>query len=187
MKRIIRSAIIFWGIVAIFPLIYIVYSLFLNSNIYANFFGVGDGEAYALAWLDENINGFHDINEPPLANVCVWFGYRPDSEIEDCGLEDYQVTDANGQWVEFLAGSECNEIYIFAAIPDGYQPITDLARKGCYAEFGFVQKNVKVAHRILTIDEFARREITKIWLQNVTVGLLIFVVAFWGTKWLEKV
>lgn len=186
MKRIIRSVIIFWGIVAVFPLFYVVYSLFLNSDTYATLFGIGDGGAYALVWLDENANGFHDRNEPPLANVCVWSRRRPDTKIEDCKFENDHVTDENGAWGEFLAGSECNEVYIFVAIPDGYKPITDLARKGCYAEFGFVEEHVNITRKVLTIDEFTQREITKLWIRNAAMGLFIVATAFLGTKWLEK-
>ena len=95
MKRIIRSVIIFWGIVAIFPLIYIVYSLFLYSDIYADLFGISDGGAYVFTWLDKNANGLREENEPPLINVCVWYRYRPDSQIENCGFDGYQLTDKN--------------------------------------------------------------------------------------------
>lgn len=181
MKRIIRSVIIFWGIVAIFPFIYVLYPLIRD-----NLSGAGDGGSDVLTWLDENANGLREENEPPLANVCVWSGYRSDSQIEDCIFEGYRVTDTNGEWGEFLAGSACDEVYIFAASPDGYRPTTDLARKGCRADFGFVQENVKVSRKVLTIDEFAQREIRKAWIRNVTVGLFIFATAFMGTRWLGK-
>ncbi len=186
MKHFVRSVIIFWGIVAIFPLISLGYSLFLNSDIYADLFGIGDGGAYVLTWLDENANGLREENEPPLANVCVWFRYRPESQIENCEYEGYRRTDDNGKWGEFLAGSQCDEIYIFAAAPDGFQPTTDLAYRGCDADFGFVKESVKISRKVFTIDEFTRREITKVWIRNGIVGLFVFVVALLGTKWLEK-
>ncbi|MEP7136281.1 MAG: hypothetical protein ABI904_15240 [Chloroflexota bacterium] len=186
MRRIIRFAIIFWGIVAIFPLLYVVFFLFLNSDIHANLFGVGDGGAYVSAWLDKNANGVREDNEPPLANVCVWYGYRPDSVIADCKFSDHQVTDKNGQWGEFLAGADCDMIYIFANPPSGYRPTTDLASKGCDAGFGFIQENVQVTQKVQTISEFAHREITIAWIRNIAIGLFIFVAALLGTVWLEK-
>lgn len=120
MKRIIRFIIIFWGIIAIFISIYAFYPQLQNSLI-----GIGDGGAYVSTWVDENANGVRDENELPLAHVCVWSGYRPDSQIEDCSFRDHHVTNENGQWGEFLTGSSCDTIYIFAVAPDGYQPTTN--------------------------------------------------------------
>lgn len=162
----------------------LIYSLYPYLKEYL--FGIGDGGAYVSAWVDKNADGLREENEPPLANVCVWYGYRPDSQIEDCGFEGDRVTDKNGEWGEFLAGTSCDNIYIFAAVPAGYQPTTDLAKKGCFASFGFVEEGVAVSHNVLTIDEFAQKENARIWIQNIIAGLFVLTIAFLGTKWLEN-
>ena len=190
MKKIIRSIIIFWGIVAIFPLCYLVYDFFTVGEGSYWIFGARDGQTSVTAWLDKNANGSKDTNEPPLSGVCIWAGYRPDSVIQEysdpCNFSDSAVTDEQGNWDKFLPGGSCDNFYVFAKSPDGYQPTTDLTSNGCSAQFGFVENGVTVSHKVLSINDFARQRTTVLWITRIGVGLFIVVVAGFGTFWLEK-
>lgn len=66
------------------------------------------------------------------------------------------------------------------------QQLTDLAGKGCSINFGFVEENVKVPRKVLSIAEFAQREITRIWIRNIVAWLFVLTIAFMGARWLEK-
>jgi hypothetical protein len=189
-KRIIRSSIVFWGIITLFPLFYILYQTAIHSDFYHSIFGISDGVARVTAWLDSNANGIRDQGEPPLPGVCIWYGYRPDSKIQDyadpCQFEDHDATDEQGQWGLFLPGGSCDIVYVFAKPPTGFQPTTDLASNGCSAQFGFVQEGIPVSHKVLSIGEFARRQIATTWAKRIGVGLFILAIASIGTIWLER-
>jgi len=190
MKKVIRSVVIFWGIVALFLPCYLMYSFFTIGEGSYWIFGARDGQASVTAWLDKNANGVKDTGEPPLSGICIWYGYRPDSVIQDysdpCKFSDYAVTDEQGNWGKFLPGGSCDTIYVFAKTPDGYQPTTNLASDGCSAQFGFVKNGVTVSQKILSINDFARHKITMLWVTRICVGLFIIAVAGFGTFWLEK-
>lgn len=190
MKKAIRSVIIYWGIVAIFPLCYLVYAFFTVGEGSYWIFGLGDDVASVTAWQDKNANGIKDDDESPFPGVCIWYGYRPDSVIQNhsdpCQFSDNGVTDEQGNWGQFLPGGNCEDIYVFAKPPNGYQPTTDLASNGCSAQFGFVENGVEVSHTVLSIDDFARRKITILWVNRIGIGLFIVAVASFGTFWLEK-
>lgn len=189
-KKVIRSVIIFWGIIAIFPLCYFIYTFFTNGEGSYWIFGARDGQATVSAWLDKNANGLREQNEPSFPGVCIWSGYRPDSVIQDytypCKFSDYDVTDKQGLWGKFLPGGNCDIFYVFAKAPDGYQPTTDLASNGCSAQFGFVENSATVSHKVLSIKEFSRRQITDLWIKRIGIGLFALVIASVGTFWLEK-
>jgi hypothetical protein len=190
MKKAIRSVIIFWGIVALFPLCYLIYIFFTVGEGSYWVFGARDGQASVTAWLDKDANGIKETDEPPLSGVCIWTGYRPDSIIQNysdpCKFSDSAVTDEQGNWGEFLPGGSCDSIYVFAKAPEGYQPTTDLASNGCSAKFGFVENDVTVSRKVLSIDDFARRKITMLWITRIGIGLFTVAVAGFGTYWLEK-
>jgi hypothetical protein len=190
MKKVIRSVIIFWGIVAIFPLCYLFYAFFTEGEGSYWIFGARDGLASVTAWQDKNANGIKNDDEPPFPGVCIWYGYRPDSVIQNhsdpCQFLNDGVTDEQGNWGQFLPAGNCEDVYVFAEAPDGYQPTTDLASNSCSAQFGFVENSVTVSRKILSIDDFARRKITTLWVTRTGIGLFIVAVAGFGTFWLEK-
>jgi hypothetical protein len=190
MRKALRSIIIFWGIVAIFPLISFVYDYFTEGEGAYRFFAVGDGQASIIAWYDRNANGIREDGEGPFPGVCIWTGYRPDIDhpnfVDPCISYSNDVTDEQGKWGRFLPGGSCENYYVFAKAPDGYQPTTDLASNGCSAQFGFVENDATVSHKVLSIDEFTRRKIATLWLTRIAVGLFIVAVAVFGTLWLEK-
>ncbi len=103
MKKVIRSIVIFWGIVSIFLLCYLIYNFFTEGEGSYWIFGARDGQARVITWLDKNANGIKDTGEPPLPGVCIWSGFRPVSIIQNysdpCKFSDSAVTDeqANGE------------------------------------------------------------------------------------------
>jgi hypothetical protein len=187
MRKALRTIIIFWGIVAIFPLINYVYDYFTEGDGAYRFFPVGDGQASIIAWYDRNANGIREDGEVPFPGVCIWTGYRPDIDhpnlVDPCVSYANDVTDEQGQWGRYLPGGSCENYYVFAQAPDGYQPTTDLATNGCSAEFGF---EATVSHKVLSIDEFTRRKATILWVTRIALGLFIVAFAGFGTYWLEK-
>jgi hypothetical protein len=189
-KKVIRSIVIFWGIIAIFPLCYFIYAFFTVGQGSYWIFGARDGQASVSAWLDKNANGIREQNEHPLPGICIWSGYRPDSVIRDysdpCQFSDYAVTDEQGIWEKFLPNGSCDTFYVFAKAPDGFQPTTDLASNSCSAQFGFVENSISVSHKVLSINDFARRQITILWVKRIGIGLFMLVIASIGTFWLEK-
>jgi hypothetical protein len=189
-KKVIRSVVIFWGIIALFPLCYLIYILFTDGEGSYWFFGARDGQASVITWLDKNANGIREQNEPPMPGVCIWSGYGTDSIIQNysdpCKFSYNAFTDEHGLWGQFLPGGSCDTFYVFAKAPDGYQPTTDLASDSCSAEFGFVENNVSVSHKVLSINDFARRQFTILWVKRIGTGLFILAIAIIGTFWLEK-
>lgn len=158
------------------------------------FLPVGDGIASVQTYLDIDANGIQDGNEPSLAGVCVWYLNRPISLLQDYGSNSCKVgeynsglTNQQGLWSsDFLPGSPCDAIHIFASVPEGYKPTTDLATQGCTAKFGFVQNKISVSQKVLTIDEFDRREIMNRWGKDIFIGMFILFVAMINDFVLEK-
>jgi hypothetical protein len=140
------SAILFFG----FLILYTIIPSF-------HFGPMVDSKAFIEAYIDENANGIKDKDELPLANVCVDGGpfsvnLRDNSSIEEwisftCSTL-HNVTDTKGEWGDFKAGSKCSDLILYAVVPEGYQPTTDLVAIGCHSQFGFIpagsisQKNV---------------------------------------------
>ncbi len=190
MKKVIRSVIIFWGIAAILPLCYLIYLFFATGEGSYWIFGARDGQASAVTWSDNNANGIQDAGEKPLANVCIWSGYSPDSgirEVSDPCEKDYQeTTDEQGQWSLFLPGGSCDEFFVFVRAPEGYQATTDLASNGCDARFGFAPDKVEVKQGILSVEQFVQQQITILWVKRIAIGLIILLVSIFGTIWLQK-
>jgi hypothetical protein len=181
-KRILRFIITVWGIIALFPLGSILYAQY---DLYHG--PLADSNVVMVTWLDRNANGVHEEGEPPLANVCVGFLYRPNDLLDYARSQhcDFQ-TDETGTWSEFMAGEDCSGgIYVYALPPQGYQPTTDMARESCEGEFGFVEKDAKVTQHIVTAEDFARREVRNTWIWNLLVGSFIFLIALTITMWLE--
>jgi len=98
MKRIIRSVIIFWGIVSLFPLFYLLYTAFES-----NFLPHADASVSIMTWLDIDADGFHEEGEPHLASICVGYLYSANTlpdyyQSNSCQFQDYKVTDETGGW-----------------------------------------------------------------------------------------
>ena len=189
-KKVIRSAIIFWGIITLFPLCYLIYVFFTDGEGSYWIFGARDGQASVSVWLDKNANGIRDQNEPPLPGVCIWSSDYIASVIQNysdpCQFSDYDVTDKKGLWGKFLPGGSCETYYVFAKAPEGYQPTTDLASNGCSAQFGFVENSVSVSHKVLSINDFVSRHNSILWVKRIGIGLFMLAIAIFGTLWLEK-
>jgi hypothetical protein len=102
-----------------------------------------DGVVSPNAWLDTNRNGLVDEGEKPLAGVCIWSNFNGKPSIP-CGPTF--LTDSLGRWqggddpseMDFMPGTCCNEIWIYAFQPNGYQATTPLKVNNCVARFGFV-------------------------------------------------
>jgi len=189
-KKVIRSAIIFWGIVALFPFFYFVYLFFTIGEGSYWLFGAGDGQASAITWLDSNANGVQESDEKALANVCLWSGYRPESgnrEFADpCEGQNHDATDDQGKWGMFLPGGRCDDFFIFARVPEGFQATTDLASNGCEAAFGFALDKVEVKQRIRIVEQFVQQQTTFLWAKRIAISLIILVASISGTIWLQK-
>lgn len=184
MRKIIRTIIIFWGIIAIFPLCYALYTVWGDW-----IFGYGDGQASVITWIDSNANGIQETDESSLADVCLWSGYSVRSgvhTVDPCETQYHDATDDKGTWGEFLPGGKCEEYYIFVKTPYGYQATTDLASNGCNAKFGFVPEGVSVKNNVRSVEEFVRRQIILIWIERITISVLIISVGIAGTIWLQK-
>ncbi len=190
MKKVIRSAVIFWGIVAIFPLCYLIFLFFTTGEGSFWVFGARDGQASARTWSDSNANGIQDAGEKPLANVCIWSGYSPESGIhkvlDPCEKDSQEATDEQGRWSMFLPGGSCKDFFVFVKAPDGYQATTNLASNGCDARFGFAPDKVEVKQRILTIEQFVQQQNMILWAKRIVTGLVILSASVFGTIWLQK-
>jgi hypothetical protein len=190
-KRIIRKIIIFWGILIIIPAIDSVYFFFKQSDLYHDLYGFKDGGSSAFTWLDSNADGQQNLNEPPLADVCVWYESFPERFYKDdtnyCDFESHPVTDSQGKWSVFLAGEvNCKELWIFAEAPDGYQATTPLAFHGCSASFGFAPENAHIEKAIPSASDLIQRYSILLKIKNVIIVLLIIATSILGTIWLEK-
>lgn len=123
-----------------------------------------DSLAVGSAWEDANCNGKRDAEEAPLAGVCVWSSRNPRAATpapEDCNTEDFQ-TEADGEFGPWWhSGSACDEVFIFAQTPGGFQPTTDIVVKGCSADFGFARESTCPARPVLTQAELIKRQTMK--------------------------
>ncbi len=147
---------------------------------------VGDGQATAATWLDDNANGIKDTNEEYLPHVCIWFSESlPGGAVEPNPCK-YSSTDDQGRWGEFLPGGSCKNVFVFTQSPSGFHPTTNLVSNGCDAEFGFVQENVPVSQHVLNIDEYIQQYDRSVAIKRAAIGLIITVIGILGTIWLEK-
>jgi hypothetical protein len=183
-RQIIRSIIIFWGIIAIFPACYLLY----NYVVY-NVLPRGDGEEHVTTWLDSNANGIKDPGEKNLPNVCVWEGYSQ-SDGDDAYIHPdickNSFTDGNGEWWNFLPGGSCDELFVIAEAPKGFHATTNVVSRPCDTEIGFVQDNVPVNHKVLSIKEYFQQQNTFLLLKRIALGFIIIMIGIIGTIWLEK-
>jgi len=122
--------------------------------------------------------------------VCIWSGYSPESGIREfvdtCEGQNHDATDQQGKWDRFLPGGSCDENFIFARVPQGFQATTDLASNGCVAKFGFVSNEVQVKQRTSSVEQFVQRQFMLLWIKRIAIGLLILLVSISGTIWLQK-
>jgi hypothetical protein len=208
-KKVIRSVVIFWGIAtAIFPPCYLVYAHFTVGSVLYEFLDTRGRHPLvsATAWLDDNANGIQDPGEKALANVCIGWGEHaaivssdgPDavSRILDlsynfqCKAEQViqpVATDEEGKWGGLVVES-CQNVFIFARVPEGYQATTDLASaNGCVdAKFGFAPVGVQVKQKIDSVEQFIQREIVILWVKRIAIGMIILLAGIFGTIWLQK-
>ena len=187
-KHSLRRLTIFLGIVALFPLGYFIYILFLQSDLYFSLHGVGDGSANIRTWLDTDKDGIWDQDETPLPNVCVGYVDNLDELIKQKAYACTPTEKTNSQgWggSNFLPGWT-GKIYKYAFPPEGYQPSTDMVSTDYYAEFGFVQKGKKVSQRVKTVDDYIRIEFVKRWIRYIAITFFILVTAIYGAIKIEK-
>ena len=183
-KRTIRSAIIFFGIVAIFPMCQLFYG-FVSPYSWM-VIPAGYDSAYVTTWLDSNANGIKDPGEKNLPNVCIWNGFSLESGAVFPVSCETSITDNQGEWSQFLAGGSCDELFVFAKPPKGFHATTDLVSNGCNAKIGFVQENVTVKHKVLSIKEYVEQRNMISWFTRIAIGFIIIVIGIAGTIWLEK-
>ncbi len=148
-----------------------------------------DGIADAIAWLDENGDGEKDPNEPPLADVCIWDeamtpGIPTADDRSRVCTNLFYHTDDTGNWPNsddfewiFRPGADCNDVYIFAAPPVGYQATTPLVVNECRAEFGFAPDNVQPQNRVLGYAEQMQKYRVIKWLKNISIFAVIVLAA----------
>ena len=184
LKRALRSTMIFLGIISIFALCYLIYGVLAQNSW--RILPVGDGQAIAVTWLDGNTNGIKDANEKYLPHVCIWSSYSLLGGAVESNQCEYSYADDQGRWGEFLPGGSCDEVFVFAQSPSGFHPTTNLVSNGCDAKFGFVQDNVPISHKVLSIDEYIQQQNRSTVLMRIVIGLIITVVGILGTVWLEK-
>lgn len=183
-KRTIRSAIIFFGIISIVPVFGLVRTYW--ESISWMILPHGDGLASATTWLDANANGLQDAGEGDLPDVCVWGEYSLYGGAVAPDPCAYSRTDQQGGWGQFLPGGECSEFYVFASPPAGFHATTDLVSGGCEAKFGFVQDDVPVNHRVLSIRDYIQQQDRFDSIKRIITTIIVLVLAIVGTVWLEK-
>ena len=125
-----------------------------------------DADVSARAWVDTNGNGYRDVDETPLEGVCVWdwSAQVPDDEVIAQVCDDpFHRTGDSGEWpsseeryLTFRAGASCEDIYIFAKPPQGFEATTPIVVNSCYAEFGFAPEG-SVSHSH-SYDSFLQSE-----------------------------
>ena len=119
---------------------------------------VGDSIGTGTAYVDANCNGVRDPEETPLAGVCVWMSTdasEPTPSREDCANEYVQTDSEEIAGWGFFAGVSCDDVYVFAQAPDGFQPTTDTVVDHCYGEFGFAREGTCPPHSSVTADRLA--------------------------------
>jgi len=102
--------------------------------------------------VDANANGNRDLGEQPLPGVCIFAVAAPRQPPLDTASQlrnsasDAWRTDETGQWpladdtmrvINFFAGAKCDDLWILALPPQGYQHTTPRIVNGCEGEFGF--------------------------------------------------
>nr|NIN65284.1 hypothetical protein [Anaerolineae bacterium]NIN95478.1 hypothetical protein [Anaerolineae bacterium] len=123
-----------------------------------------DSLVTGIAWEDANCDGVQGSGEPALQGVCVWASTNPAApgpSILECADEGLQ-TNAHGRAdAGFWPGRRCSEIFVFARVPDGYQPTTEIAVNDCWAEFGFARESTCPERPLLTQAELTKRQTIK--------------------------
>jgi hypothetical protein len=183
-KRTIRSAIIFLGIVSIVPMCQLFYGFIAPYSWMV--MPIGDGAASVTTWLDSNANGIKDAGEKNLPNVCVWSEFDLKTGAVFPVSCETSITDEHGRWDAFLPGGSCEKLFVFAKAPKGFHATTDLVSNGCDAKIGFVQENIVVTHKVLSIADYIQQQNMFSWLKRIAIGFIIVVVGILGTIWLEK-
>ena len=145
--------------------------------------GCGDAGGFGMAYLDANCNGVKDAEETPMAGVCVWtstYASEPTPSREDCANE-YLQTDSEGMGdAAFFSGVSCNDVYVFAQAPDGFQPTTDTVVNDCDGEFGFAREGTCPPHASVTPDRLmAYKGIrTLVWLVGGPAVVVLLAVGY---------
>jgi hypothetical protein len=141
--------------------------------------GCGDARVDIETYVDANGNGQKDANEPGLGGACVWVSdqiqeYTSHDIDEICG-KPYQHTTNQGKWAgtSYVAGKRCDEAFIYAVPPNGYQPTAPLAVNYCVAKFGFISAGTAPGIQVLSPVEYSQRFIL---LENLKQVGIIFVV-----------
>ena len=144
---------------------------------------LGDSIGTGTAYVDANCNGVRDPEETPLAGVCNWMS--TDASVatpsrEDCANEQLQTDSGGiGGW-GFFAGLSCNDVYVFAQAPDGFQPTTDTAVNDCHGEFGFAREGTCPPRSIVQPEGMTAGQGTRClcWGLFLGVGPALFVLGY---------
>ncbi len=135
-----------------------------------------DALVTGIAWEDANCDGVQGSGEAALQGVCVWASTDPAApgpSTLECADERLQTNAYGRAEAGFYAGRRCSQIFVFARVPDGYQPTTDIAVNGCSADFGFARESTCPARPVLTQAELIKRHTIKQLVSCVTWFLLL--------------
>ena len=147
--------------------------MFVKDSLSYIILGAYDSDASALAWFDSDGDGRFDFNEPLIQGVCMWASttlriYDQQEIVEICeDAEFYEAfhTNSLGLWpyeteryMTFFAGASCNDIYIYALPPEGFNATTPLIVNGCSGAFGFAPENVSPQNRALSHEAYVERQ-----------------------------
>jgi hypothetical protein len=148
----------------------------------------GDSGAFIETYVDLNANGIKDDNELPLEHVCVWGGENYSNQsagdlITRVCSNSYNYTDSKGQWNTFFAGSNGQDIILFAVAPQGFQPTTNLAVNNPRAKFGFIPAGSVPPINVRTLKEVIDNKILVDYFNLAAlIGLCIAISAFVSIK-----
>jgi len=136
-----------------------------------------DSLGFGTAYVDANCNGVKDPEEMPLAGVYVWTSgdaLAPTPSREECDSEDAQTDSEGESAVAWYSGSSCDEVFVFAQAPDGFQPTTDTVVNDCDGEFGFAREGTCPPRSIVQPE--GNRCLC--WGSFLGIGLALFVLAY---------
>jgi hypothetical protein len=139
--------------------------------------GCADAGVNIETYVDANGNGQKDANESGLGGVCVWVSdhiqeYTSHDIDEICG-KPYQHTTDQGKWAgtSYVAGKRCDEAFIYAIPPNGYQPTAPLAVNYCVAKFGFISAGTAPSIQVQSPVEYSHQFISLQNLKQISVIL----------------
>lgn len=155
------------------------------------------GAFSATAWLDQNANGTHDPDEPPLPDVCMWEAFRPEDYANNSICSSgVNKTNQNGEWQSsFYAGCPSGDffIYIFALPPNGYKYTTPPVVRSNKGSFGFAPVETQTNIQIMPVTDYLKKDFerkatnakierVKMWLWIGSAAVIVFIFIWFAWK-----